>query len=100
MQKQSEHFTHATDRIRLETSRIHGTCGIRHPQVLQSQLRARAEQWAAKTSLHFYKSLGNSPTILVGMTSDDSHPSSSTVRLHLQKQTQFGDSAMPNSFES
>ena len=34
MQKQSEHVTHATDRIRPKTSRIRGACGIRHPHVL------------------------------------------------------------------
>jgi hypothetical protein len=40
---------------------------------LKLQLRARAEQWAAKTSVHSYKSLGKSPTILFEMTSDGSH---------------------------
>ena len=33
MQKQSEHVTHVTERIRLTTSRIHGACGIRHPHL-------------------------------------------------------------------
>jgi hypothetical protein len=38
----------------------------------KSQLRTRAEQWAAKTSLPFYRSLGKSPTILFERTSDGS----------------------------
>ena len=55
MQKQSEHVTHATDRIRLKTSRIHGACGIRNPQVgrnPQALARFQREAQAASALNH------------------------------------------------